>query len=234
RSCVEAAVTASTACSKASSLARDGFVKPLILRTYWSAAARTSSSVAGGSKLKSVWMLRHTGGLHEERSDRNGSDHDADRSHSSAAAAVELDRGRRALDVDGVVRPHVASQRVRAAEQHEVVRVRELAAVAVLRLEHVSPQRHPPERDHVVVDLLACEELGVDTRLEGVDAALAGRVGCSVLGPPVAVRAPERRGAMRAARREARPGLPGRSPDDGVQPVASYAPDPPADDRVAR
>jgi hypothetical protein len=29
------------------------------LRTYWSEASRTSSSVAGGSKLKSVWMFRH-------------------------------------------------------------------------------------------------------------------------------------------------------------------------------
>ena len=37
--------------SNASALACDGLVKPLILRTYWSAAARTSSSVAGGSKL---------------------------------------------------------------------------------------------------------------------------------------------------------------------------------------
>jgi hypothetical protein len=32
-------------------LAFDGFVEPLIFRTYWSAASRTSSSVAGGSKL---------------------------------------------------------------------------------------------------------------------------------------------------------------------------------------
>jgi hypothetical protein len=32
-------------------LAFDGFVKPLILRTYCTAAARISSSVAGGSKL---------------------------------------------------------------------------------------------------------------------------------------------------------------------------------------
>jgi hypothetical protein len=29
------------------------------LRTNWSEAARISSSVAGGSKLKSVFMLRH-------------------------------------------------------------------------------------------------------------------------------------------------------------------------------
>ena len=43
--------TSSTARSNASALACDGFVKPLILRTYCSAAARTSSSVAGGSKL---------------------------------------------------------------------------------------------------------------------------------------------------------------------------------------
>ena len=34
-------------------------MKPLILRTYWSDASRTSSSVADGSKLKSVWMFRH-------------------------------------------------------------------------------------------------------------------------------------------------------------------------------
>ena len=34
-------------------------MKPLILRTYCSAAARTSSSVAAGSKLYSVRMLRH-------------------------------------------------------------------------------------------------------------------------------------------------------------------------------
>ena len=51
----EISLTASTARSKASALACEGFVKPLILRTYWSADARTSSSVAGGSKL---WRLR--------------------------------------------------------------------------------------------------------------------------------------------------------------------------------
>ena len=45
------AATASTAFSKASALAREGFVNPLTLRTYWSAAAWTSSSLAGGSKL---------------------------------------------------------------------------------------------------------------------------------------------------------------------------------------
>src|SRR5207248_6275990 len=40
----EASTTASTARANASSFARDGFENPLILRTYWSAAARTSSS----------------------------------------------------------------------------------------------------------------------------------------------------------------------------------------------
>jgi len=48
---MDACATASIARAKASSLARDGFVKPLIFRTYWSAAARISSSLAGGSKL---------------------------------------------------------------------------------------------------------------------------------------------------------------------------------------
>ena len=46
-----AAATASTARSKAAAFACDGFVEPLILRTYWSAASWTSSAVAGGSKL---------------------------------------------------------------------------------------------------------------------------------------------------------------------------------------
>src|SRR5205823_3964221 len=59
RSRLDTSATSSTARSNASSFAREGFVNPLILRTYWSAAARTSSSVAGGSKLKSVWMFRH-------------------------------------------------------------------------------------------------------------------------------------------------------------------------------
>jgi hypothetical protein len=43
------------------SFACDGFCEPLTLRTYWSAAAWTSSSVAGGSKLWSVLMFRHMG-----------------------------------------------------------------------------------------------------------------------------------------------------------------------------
>jgi len=44
-------VTASTARANAASLACDGFDDPLTFRTYCSAAARTSSGVAGGSKL---------------------------------------------------------------------------------------------------------------------------------------------------------------------------------------
>src|SRR4051812_38567115 len=56
---VEAAATSATARSNASALTRDGFVVPLILRTYWSAAAAISSSVAGGSKLESGRMFRH-------------------------------------------------------------------------------------------------------------------------------------------------------------------------------
>jgi hypothetical protein len=55
----EAAVTASTARSNAASLTFEGFAAPLILRTYCSAAAAISSSVAGGSKLCRVLMLRH-------------------------------------------------------------------------------------------------------------------------------------------------------------------------------
>ena len=54
-----AAAISPTARSNASAFAWDGFVKPLTLRTYCSAAPWTSSSVAGGSKLNSVWMFRH-------------------------------------------------------------------------------------------------------------------------------------------------------------------------------
>src|SRR5581483_6393655 len=49
----------STARSNAASFAFDGLFIPLTLRTYWSAAARTSSSVAAGSKLWSTRMFRH-------------------------------------------------------------------------------------------------------------------------------------------------------------------------------
>lgn len=49
----------STAAEKAGSLAFEGLVEPLILRTNWREAARISASVTGGSKLKRGLMLRH-------------------------------------------------------------------------------------------------------------------------------------------------------------------------------
>jgi SAM-dependent methyltransferase len=54
-----ARVTLATAASNASSVAADGRVIPLTLRTYWRAAASISSSVAGGSRPLRVVMLRH-------------------------------------------------------------------------------------------------------------------------------------------------------------------------------
>ena len=54
-----ALVTSSTAVLNASSFILDGFVYPLTLRTNCSAEARTSSSVAGGSKLNKGLMFRH-------------------------------------------------------------------------------------------------------------------------------------------------------------------------------
>src|SRR5277367_4148215 len=53
------AAISSTTDAKAASLAREGCANPLILRTNCSAAAWTSSSVAGGSKLNNGRMLRH-------------------------------------------------------------------------------------------------------------------------------------------------------------------------------
>src|SRR5712692_7212675 len=53
--------TSSTAARNAASLAFDGLVNPLIFLTNCSEAARTSSSVTGGSQLKSVLIFRHIG-----------------------------------------------------------------------------------------------------------------------------------------------------------------------------
>ena len=49
----------STAASKALSFAFDGLLKPLIFLTNWSEAARISSEVTGGSKLKRVLIFLH-------------------------------------------------------------------------------------------------------------------------------------------------------------------------------
>lgn len=59
RSRADAREISSTAAANEASFAFDGLVKPLILRTNWSDAARISSSVTGGSKLKSVLMFLH-------------------------------------------------------------------------------------------------------------------------------------------------------------------------------
>lgn len=48
-----------TAASNTASVAGDVFCTPLILRTYWRAAASISSGVATGSSPRSVVMLRH-------------------------------------------------------------------------------------------------------------------------------------------------------------------------------
>jgi hypothetical protein len=55
----EASAISSTAVSNASRFAADGARYPLTFLTNWSAAARTSSSLAGPSALRRVWMLRH-------------------------------------------------------------------------------------------------------------------------------------------------------------------------------
>ena len=55
----DAAAISSTAVAKAPSFAFEGLWKPLIFRTYCNDAARISSAVTGGSKLKSSLMLRH-------------------------------------------------------------------------------------------------------------------------------------------------------------------------------
>src|SRR5215471_14374146 len=56
---LDAAATSSIAAINAASLAFEGLLNPLTLRTNCSEAARISSSVTGGSKLKSVLIFLH-------------------------------------------------------------------------------------------------------------------------------------------------------------------------------
>jgi hypothetical protein len=56
---LETAAISSTAARNVTSLAFDGLLKPLNFLTNCSEAARISSSVTGGSKLKSVLMFLH-------------------------------------------------------------------------------------------------------------------------------------------------------------------------------
>jgi hypothetical protein len=60
RSLAELAAISSTAVTNAASLIFDGLLKPLSFRTNCKQAARISSSVTAGWKLKSVLMLLHT------------------------------------------------------------------------------------------------------------------------------------------------------------------------------
>jgi hypothetical protein len=57
----EIAATSSTAVKNNFSLPFDGLLNPLIFLTNWSEAARISSSVTGGSKLKRVLIFLHIG-----------------------------------------------------------------------------------------------------------------------------------------------------------------------------
>src|SRR5581483_9802891 len=57
--CIAARATSSIARLKACSLALEGSLNPLIFRTNCREAARTSSSVTGGSKLNSVLIFLH-------------------------------------------------------------------------------------------------------------------------------------------------------------------------------
>src|ERR1700674_1197808 len=56
---VEIAATSSIAARNAASFSFAGLLKPVFFFTNWSEAARTSSSVTGGSKLKRVLIFRH-------------------------------------------------------------------------------------------------------------------------------------------------------------------------------
>src|SRR5260370_11101751 len=57
----EMAAISSTAAMNEVSLAFDGLLNPLIFLTNWSEAARISSGVTGGSKVKRVLIFLHLG-----------------------------------------------------------------------------------------------------------------------------------------------------------------------------
>src|SRR5580698_7052964 len=59
RRLVETSVILSIASKNTFSFAFEGLLKPVIFLTNWSEAARTSSSVTGGSKLKSILIFLH-------------------------------------------------------------------------------------------------------------------------------------------------------------------------------
>src|SRR5271166_5271108 len=59
RRLAEIPAISSTAARNDASFAFDGLLKPLIFLTNWSDAARISSAVEGGSKLKRGLMFRH-------------------------------------------------------------------------------------------------------------------------------------------------------------------------------
>src|SRR5689334_17617126 len=77
----ETAATSSTARSNAASFAFEGLWKPESLRTNCSDAARISSSVTGGWKLKSVLMLLHmiSPGFRQRDARRRRARHDSQR-----------------------------------------------------------------------------------------------------------------------------------------------------------
>jgi hypothetical protein len=88
----------STAARKEPSLAFDGLLKPLIFLTNWSDAARISSSVTGGSKLKRVLIFLHIRYEFKDirRFKRHGASYAARRlagSGNTKGAAVPTSRG---------------------------------------------------------------------------------------------------------------------------------------------
>ena len=90
-----ACATWSTARLNASSLAFEGRVHPLNLRTNWRDEARISSSVAGGSKLCSVLMFRHMGIL-IQRSRIRGP-RSMDRGHGTCRTVAHAGRANQAI-----------------------------------------------------------------------------------------------------------------------------------------
>ena len=56
---MEVSDISSTAARNGPSFVLDGLLKPLIFLTNWSDAARISSSVTGGSKLKRIFIFLH-------------------------------------------------------------------------------------------------------------------------------------------------------------------------------
>src|SRR6185295_7927728 len=132
------AAISSTAVSNAASLTFDGLLKPLILRTNCSDAARISSSVTGGAKLNSGLMLLHMSSPRTKLSPLPGTP----AGRGIGVAEIDRRRGNRQVfegERSGIPKPVHVSVR----KPNDVARCKRGGRVVRKRQDACAPQRDP-------------------------------------------------------------------------------------------